>query len=159
MFSESCLTNTFQIELQKTITWTRFYYISSFSVDKNTNQKDPFLDIYSSLLQASIPAVWKLAEYTSSDQTGRPTRLFSTIKQSPKRGNQSDGKRRTSTRLNEKKRMSQGIISLDGEVYDEVPDAKRLYCRELWAFDFGATSFKKCDYPGLLRLQGIRLMV
>jgi hypothetical protein len=160
-FTERCQTNTHQINLPNPISWTRYYYISSFSLSKNP-QEDPLLKVYSSLLLAGIPALWKLAEYTHlSANTGRPTRLFSSnnnITNSP--GNSlTPGKRRTSSRLNQKRKSQVGECSSPTiSEHVDIPDEKRIYCRELWIFEYGNIPLKKCSFPGLARMQGTRFI-
>lgn len=161
-FSEASLTNTYAIPLTRSISYTRYYYISSFSLSDNI-QKDPLLQVHSSLLSNGIPAIWKLGEYTpeslNSTPLGRPTRLFASTKNNGSSPSSSKrvgtpGKRRTSRRLTQK-RESQVEASPVIETL-EIPDETRIYTRELWIFEFNGFVFNKCDdYPGLARLTGI----
>lgn len=141
------------------VSWSRYYFVSAFEVDGGG--KDPLLQLYSALLEAGIPALWKLAEYSILEPSGlplgRPTRLFSdtgTAGKSASSKRAAPAKRRTSSRLNQK-RINAELATADPTLGDIQPDEKRLHCRELWVFELNDRSLKKGDFPNFSRMQGI----
>ncbi|KAJ3225557.1 Mediator of RNA polymerase II transcription subunit 13-like [Clydaea vesicula] len=89
-FSDSSLTNSFVISNVKSVVWKRYFYISKFELtseenipSNNINVKDPLLSTYLDLLEDGIPCLWKLGEYeTGTSKNGKPTKLFSNLKNS-----------------------------------------------------------------------------